>query len=78
MKILRNLAFTFVVVLGLSIAVSAQKNDQKKPPRKEGKPPVVTPRDKKPPKENPKGGHGNRGKRPGMSWVIETEESIEI
>lgn len=78
MKILRQIAFMFAVVMGLSLAVSAQKNDQKKLPPKE-KPPVVKPGDKKPPKDNPKGGRGNKGKGPGMSWIlVSKEEAVEI
>jgi hypothetical protein len=76
MKILRQFAFTFAVVMGLSLAVSAQKNDQKKPPPKE-RPPVVKPGDKKPPKENPKGGRGDKGKGPGISWIFASNEESE-
>lgn len=80
MKILRQVLFMFAVVMGLSLAVSAQKDDQKKGPPKD-KPPVIKPeRDKKPPKgEKPRGGRDNKGKGPGISWIFASnEETTEI
>jgi hypothetical protein len=74
MKYLKHLIFTFMVVLGLSVVASAQKHDQKRPPKE--RPPVVTPSDKNPPKENPPknngDGKGNRGRgnRPGLAAII--------
>ena len=76
MKYIKHLFFTFVIVLGVTAAVSAQKNDQKQRPPKSGNPPVVTPAENKNrPKENPpknEGGKGNRGRgnRPGLAAVI--------
>ena len=54
MNTLKQILFTITVVIGLSIAISAQKNDdQKKPPPKDP-PPVVNPGgEKKPPRDNP-------------------------
>ena len=53
MKVLEKILLTFAMVIGLSLAVSAQKgDDQKKPPKT--KPPVVTPPNKKPPKNEDK------------------------
>jgi hypothetical protein len=60
MKILKQLIFMAVFLIGLSTAAMAQKDDQKKPPKN---PPVVNAPDKKP-KENPKGDRG--GKKPGL------------
>lgn len=59
-------------MIGLTLAVSAQKDDQKKPPPKE-RPPVVRPGDKGPPKP-PKGGSDKPGK-PGMSWYFVANEN---
>ena len=54
MNTLKQILFTITVVIGLSIAISAQKNDdQKKPPPKDP-PPVVNPGgEKKPPRDSP-------------------------
>lgn len=52
MKVLQKLLFTFAIVVGLSIGIYAQKDDQKKPPPK-GNPPVVTPQPKNPPPKKP-------------------------
>jgi hypothetical protein len=50
MKMLKELFMGFVVIVGLSLAVAAQKNDQKpKPPPKETSP-RVEPREKPPPR----------------------------
>ena len=54
MKMLRNTLFILVAVFGLSLAVSAQKQDDKKVPPKE-RPPVINPGDKSRPRENPPG-----------------------
>jgi len=54
------------MIVGLSLAVSAQRNDQKKPPPKPP-PPVINPGEGKKPKNNPKPdgrppkSRGNRG-----------------
>ena len=48
MRILHKILITFAMVVGLSLAVSAQKDDQKKTPPK-GTPPVVNPQPKPPP-----------------------------
>jgi len=49
MKVIQKIFFALTLMMGLSLAVSAQKEDPKKPPPKE-KPPVVTPQPKpKPP-----------------------------
>ena len=52
MRMLRHTLFILVAVFGLSLAVSAQKQDPKKIPPKE-RPPVINPGDKSRPRENP-------------------------
>jgi len=67
MKGLHKLIFTFAMVIGLSLAVCAQKDDQKKPPKPP--PPVITPKPK--PDEN-------KPKKPSSYeavWKIETRET---
>jgi hypothetical protein len=56
MKALRRLIFGFVLVAGLSVVASAQK-DQKPPPKE--RPPVVKPQPKPPPDNS------DKGKKPG-------------
>lgn len=54
MRVLQKMLFTFAMVVGLSIAASAQnRDDQKKPPPKPA-PPVVNPAPTKPPPNKPK------------------------
>ena len=54
MKNLQKLLVTTAMVISLSLAVSAQKEEPKKPPPK-GEAPVVVPKPKNPkPKETPK------------------------
>ncbi len=67
MNSLRQIIFTLVAVVVLSLAVSAQKNDPKKPPPKP-KPPVINPGDKKPPKNE------DKPKKPEMSFVLVYKE----
>jgi len=65
MKILRNMLFTFVAVVGLALSVSAQKDDKRdKPPKN---PPTIDPV-KKPPRDNPKG--HDKPKKPGMAFEL--------
>lgn len=67
MKILRNLLFTLFAVVGLTLSVSAQKDDKKPRPPKD--PPKVEPADKnRPPRETPKG--NDKPKKPGMEFVL--------
>lgn len=64
MRVLREILITFALVAGLSLAVSAQKDDPKKPPPK-GNPPVVNP-GQKPPRDNPpRNDNSNKPKKPG-------------
>lgn len=68
MKTLKQLILTFAVVIGLSMAVLAQKDDQKKPPPKEPPPTVNPPREKPPPRNPPR--EGDKPKKPGMAYSI--------
>ena len=54
--------FAVVMSLGLGVSVSAQNEDQKRPPKE--KPPVREPK----PKENPP--KGDKPKKPGMSFYL--------
>ena len=67
MKALQKILFTMVAVIGLSMAVFAQKDGDKKPPPK-GTPPVVTPQPKPPPPDPKK-------KPGGEAWIIWNGES---
>ena len=51
MKVLQKILFTFAMVTGVTIALSAQ-NDPKKPPPKDP-PPVINPQPKNPPPQKP-------------------------
>ncbi|HTH37160.1 MAG TPA: hypothetical protein VL572_04300 [Pyrinomonadaceae bacterium] len=63
-----NIVLSLVMVIGLSVAVSAQRgNDQKKPPPK-GDSPKVEPREKPPPRNNPRG--GDKPKKPGSGFAL--------
>ena len=62
MNTLKQILFTFAVVIGLSIAISAQKNDEQKKPPVKDPPPVVNPREKPPPREKPR--EGDKPKKP--------------
>jgi hypothetical protein len=59
MKSLKKIILMFAVVISVALSVSAQNDDQKRPPKP--KPPVVDPKEK-PPKGN------DRPKKPGMSF----------
>lgn len=65
MKNLKQSIFVFVLFIGLALSVSAQNDDQKRPPKE--KPPVVDPV-KKPPRENPP--REQPPKKPGMSFFL--------
>ena len=65
MKVLQKILFTFAMVIGLTFAVSAQKDD-KKPPKPP--PPVVTPQPKPPP-------DSNKPKKPGEAVAVWKSEN---
>jgi len=72
MKKLLNLVFILVAVFGLSVSVSAQKDDKKPRPPKD--PPKVEPKDK-PPRDNPR--DKDRPQKPEMVfavWIRGSEE----
>jgi hypothetical protein len=67
MRVLQKILFTFAMVAGLSIAVFAQKEDDKKPktPPKSS-PPVVNPAPTKPPP--------NKSKKSDNAMIVWKEE----
>jgi hypothetical protein len=67
MKRFSQIIFTFAMVVGMALSVSAQKDDQKERPPKP-KPPVVDPKEK-PPRGNPPKG-GDKPKKPEMSLYL--------
>jgi hypothetical protein len=63
----RHIFFSFLLLVGLAVGVSAQRgNDPKKPPPK-GESPKVEPREK-PPRQNPKG--DEKPKKPGSGFAF--------
>lgn len=55
MNILKNLIYTIIIIAGVSLSASAQKNNDKRVPPKEGNPPIVKPKEKDDkPKEKPR------------------------
>ena len=65
MRSLKQIILVSAMAVGLALNVSAQSDDQKRPPKK---PPVRDPREK-PPKENPPKGD-DKPKKPGMSFYL--------
>jgi len=61
MKVVQKTLLTFLMVVGLSLAVSAQKDGGPKKPQPKPSPPVVTPQPKPPP-------DSNKPKKPGMAF----------
>lgn len=71
MRVLHQILITFVMIAGMSLAVSAQKEDKKPRPPKPP-PPVINPReDKKPPKNE------DKPKKPGMAMIVGKIETVE-
>ncbi len=52
-KNILKLLFSFILVVGFSLNISAQQDDKKKPPPKP-KPPVIVPKEKPKPKDDDK------------------------
>ena len=73
MNILKQILFTFAIVIGFSLTAFAQKDNQEKPPKPP--PPVVNPEDKKPPKERPD--DGDKPKKP-SAILAKTESGFSI
>lgn len=73
MKVLQQILFSLVVVLGLSLAVAAQKDGPKKPTPPKDPPPVVNPKPKPP--EKPPEGQGP--KKPGFAVIVWKEDTQE-
>ena len=78
MKIFKQLLFVFVIVIGLSLSASAQKQGDDKKPKEDKKPPVivVVPKDDDKPKDKPHN-DGKKGKKP-MAFHIEWAEGSGI
>jgi hypothetical protein len=70
MKVLKQILFTFALLIGIAITASAQSGNTqpKKPPPKPPPPVVKVPEDKKPPPRDGK-------KKPGMAWLMAKSES---
>jgi hypothetical protein len=72
MKIVKKFLFMLFVIAGLAFAVSAQKNDPKKPPKN---PPTVDPGKKDPPRGNPPR-DDKKPKKPGMAFVLAVDGRV--
>lgn len=69
MKILKELFLVIAVAVALSLSVTAQKKDDKRPPKPT--PPVVRPGgDKNPPKETPPPRDDRKPKKPEMGFLV--------
>jgi hypothetical protein len=66
MKNLKKIILMFAVVAGLALGISAQNDDQRRPPKQ--RPPVIDPKEKPPREKPPKG--DDRPKKPGMSFYM--------
>ena len=73
---LHKILFSLVMVAGLSIAVSAQKNGPKRPPPPKDNPPVVTP-NVKPPKNDGQDRGKPKPKKPSAEMIGYREQSEE-
>jgi hypothetical protein len=72
MRVLKKILFTFALSVGMTLAVSAQKNgDQQKPPPKQP-PPVINPGDKKPPPKSE-----DRPKKPAFALLARKADEAE-
>ena len=70
MKSLKQIILVSAMAVGLALSVSAQGDDQKRPPKE--KPPVIDPK-QKPPRDNPPKGN-DKPKKPGMSFFLVSVE----
>lgn len=69
MRVIHNILFTFAMVVGLTISMSAQQpKGDKKPTPPKGDPPVVNPA---PPKNPP----SDKPKKPSMAFVVWKNET---
>jgi hypothetical protein len=66
MKSLKQTIFAFAVIAVLAFGVSAQNDDQKRPPKD---PPVIVPKENKPPRGNPPKGD-DKPKKPGSAFYL--------
>ena len=70
MRVLQKILFSCVMVVGLSIAVFAQKDEPKKKPPKQD-PPVINPAPQKPPPKK-----DDKQKKPSALIVLASKESL--
>ena len=66
MRSLKQIILVFAMAVGLALNVSAQNDDQKRPP----KDPVVRDPKQKPPRGNPPPKGDDKPKKPGMSFYL--------
>lgn len=79
MRALRQFILLTAIVIGLSMTAAAQRQDNKKPPPKpENRPsiPVKPKNDDK--KDKPKDDKRNDRRRPGMAFIIKTNETLTV
>ncbi len=76
MKILKKLLLTLAFVFCVSVYASAQTNEPKKTPPKDGKPPVVVVKEKPKPKED-KPNDDKRVKKP-QAFLFRTKNENEM
>lgn len=68
-KILMKFLFTFVAVVGLTLSISAQKNNDDKKPKPPKETPTIDPGKKPPPRDDKK------PKKPGMAFMLVVEST---
>ncbi|MGB7069050.1 MAG: hypothetical protein WBD22_06105 [Pyrinomonadaceae bacterium] len=76
MNTFKRTFFAILLVTGASIAVSAQNNDQKRPPKKD--PPVIHAPDKNRPKEDKPKGEDRGKKKPELASIMNLGTKIEL
>jgi hypothetical protein len=69
MKRFNQIIFTLAMVIGMTLSVSAQKDDQKRPPPKDNPPKIDVPPKNRPPRGNPPKGD-DKPKKPEMSFYL--------
>ncbi|MDQ6787945.1 MAG: hypothetical protein M3033_14155 [Acidobacteriota bacterium] len=80
MRALKQLVLVAAFIFCISMSASAQNNDGKKTPPKDGQPPVVVVKGKdnrEKPKEDKNRGNDNRGKKP-QAFLLKTDDETEI
>lgn len=74
---IKQILFTAIMIIGFSVAASAQKDDGKKDPPPKPKPPVIVVKPKDPPKDPPK---DDNGKKPtaSLNGFLRNDEVIIV